>query len=331
LRSERSEILEADLEEFCLQCNVPRSRNERSFTAAVRWLSRQPRWLMVFDNADDKEQLRPYIKPFREQKSLGRHHLIITSRNPHWAGIATPIEVSPWKGEVGLYEALTFLQSRLPEVDKNEIGGLAEQLGGLPLALEQAASFIEETGMPVSEYLDMLASVDTAGILLGEGRPATGYERNVVAALSLSIERLSPAALQLLPAVLPAQSDDPAVWPTGLSLLTHIQTLALFSKDEEVDPELIVNTLNRETVLALNAGLPGHGESLARNARQIGSRFLGEEHSDTLKSMNNLAATLYGRAISLHLENCTSRSLKFAVAVWEENTRIQPSLHITCL
>jgi hypothetical protein len=241
------------------------------------------------------------------------------------------------------------------------------------------------TGMPVFEYLDMLASVDTAGILLEEGRPATGYERNIVAALSLSIERLSPAALQLfrifacmfpdpiplnplhqhfesfpaelgeaarqpidwhktvgelvryslaqrlqvvsrekiigdglqfhrltqqvalarflgpgdkqaawklLAAALPEKLDDPAVWPNGLSLLPHLQSLALLSKNEETHAELAVDSLNRGVVLAFHTGLPTQGEILARNAHQIGLRFLGEEHPDTATSAFNLFMTL---------------------------------------
>ena len=85
-----------------------------------------------------------------------------------------------------------------PGAARAELLKLADALGALPLALEQAASYLEQTGATVADYRAMLAAVDTEGLILDEGRAATGYERSVSATLSVAFAKLSPAAAQLL-------------------------------------------------------------------------------------------------------------------------------------
>ena len=49
-------------------------------------LRRRDRWLLFFDNAAEPEQLRPWL-------SAGRGHVLVTSRNPTWFGVAELVEV----------------------------------------------------------------------------------------------------------------------------------------------------------------------------------------------------------------------------------------------
>ena len=51
---------------------------------------------------------------------------------------------------------MDFLRKRAPwEVTDVEADLLAERLGDLPLALDQAGAMLAETGMPVDEYLGL--------------------------------------------------------------------------------------------------------------------------------------------------------------------------------
>ena len=75
---------------------------------------------------------------------------------------------------------------------------MADALGGLPLALEQAAGFLDETGMAAAEYTAQVRGHDSAPLVLYEGRAATGYERSVLATLSIAFPRLGEDAAQLL-------------------------------------------------------------------------------------------------------------------------------------
>lgn len=221
-RAERSDLLETDFALLCTDCGVPRDRQAEPFNDAMRWLADQPRWLLVFDNADLPEEVRPYIKPFRQHPGLGRHHLLITSRNPNWAGIATPLEVRAWTPERGT----AFLATRLPREDRQVLRSIVERLGALPLALEQAAAYLFDTHMAAAGYLERLGFVDTARELLDKGLPVTDHQRTVATTLRPSVERLSPAAIDLLrlcagmaadPIPLQLFVDHPDLLPSALS------------------------------------------------------------------------------------------------------------------
>jgi len=144
-------------------------------------------WLMVFDNAENPEDLRPWLPG-------GPGHIIITSRNPGWGDIATPVEVDL----LDRAESVTLLRTAYSPLPDSEADRLAEALGDLPLALTQAAGFLAETGTAPEEYLSLLVS--HAGELLDEGRPAS-YPRSLAAAVRISADLLAtadPAALTLL-------------------------------------------------------------------------------------------------------------------------------------
>lgn len=189
LRAENETTLQLDAKDCCDVVGAPINDGELPALALKRWLERQPStWLLVFDNAESVEALRPYLP------QAGHHHLLITSRNPAWGGVAKPLELETWTPQQGA----DFLAARLPGAAGDELLQLADRLGGLPLALEQAASYIETTGISLTDYRALLDGANTEGLILDEGRAATGYERSVAATLSLAFDKLSPAAAQLL-------------------------------------------------------------------------------------------------------------------------------------
>ncbi|MGC7098414.1 FxSxx-COOH system tetratricopeptide repeat protein [Amycolatopsis lurida] len=146
------------------------------------------RWLLVFDAAESPEDVLPFFP------RNGPGEILITSRNSDWAGIARPLELAVFKRE----ESIELLGRRGPEIDPVDADELAEKLGDLPLAVEQAAAWRAVTGMPVREYLrlfdDSVAEIlDTAS--------APDYEVSVAAAWNVSFEELktrNPAAHQIL-------------------------------------------------------------------------------------------------------------------------------------
>ncbi|WP_223188757.1 FxSxx-COOH system tetratricopeptide repeat protein [Streptomyces sp. TRM68416] len=145
-------------------------------------------WLLVFDNADSPESVRPYFP------SGGPGNILITSRNPQWASVAQPLEVDVFRRE----ESVALLRRRGPEISDDEADRLADALGDLPLAIEQAAAWRAETGMPADEYLRLLDEKQVD--LLGLAAPLD-YQLPVIAAWNVSLDQLeakNPAAMQLL-------------------------------------------------------------------------------------------------------------------------------------
>jgi tetratricopeptide (TPR) repeat protein len=146
------------------------------------------KWLLVFDSAESPELVRPFFP------TNGPGEILITSRNPDWAAIASPLEVTVFTRE----ESKELLRRRGPEIDDADADRLAEKLGDLPLAIEQAAAWRAETGMPVREYLRLFD--EQVAEILDTSAP-TDYDASVAAAWNVSFDELgtrNPAAHQLL-------------------------------------------------------------------------------------------------------------------------------------
>ena len=137
---------------------------EQAETIAVLFdeLRSRDRWLMVFDNAEDPIDLRAWWPP-----DSGR--VLVTSRNPAWGGLATAVALDVLPRS----EAVAFLRRRLGRDDPG-FDQLAATLGDLPLALEQAAAYLEQTHTPPGKYIELLRT--RAQELFALGRPAASEQ-----------------------------------------------------------------------------------------------------------------------------------------------------------
>jgi tetratricopeptide (TPR) repeat protein len=150
LRSNLANLARPDL------LNLPEyeaAAQEKSVAAVLRWLREHDRWLVILDNVDTKETEQAVVEivPFL---SAGR--VLITSRIRDWPATIRrqPIET------LSLDEAQRFILDRTAndrapsDDDQDQALRLAEELGGLPLALEQAAAYIAQNQMSLSGYLE---------------------------------------------------------------------------------------------------------------------------------------------------------------------------------
>lgn len=146
------------------------------------------RWVLVFDNAEHPDVVRSFLP-------TGLGHVVVTSRNAEWAGVARTVEVDLFTRE----ESIELLRRRGGgNISDSDADRLADALGDLPLAVEQAASWRAQTGMPVAEYVELLQK--NSAELLKAG--ATGeYELPVAAAWNVPLKKLKAdrkGALELL-------------------------------------------------------------------------------------------------------------------------------------
>ncbi|GAA3462600.1 FxSxx-COOH system tetratricopeptide repeat protein [Saccharothrix longispora] len=145
------------------------------------------KWMLVFDNADRPQDVRRYFP-------AGSGHIVVTSRNSEWGGFARAVEVDLFTRE----ESVELLHRRGGDLDDAEADALADALGDLPLAVEQAAAWRAQTGMQVSEYLELLAQNRTE---LLEAGTSSEDQLPVAAAWNVPLNRLKHdhrAALELL-------------------------------------------------------------------------------------------------------------------------------------
>jgi tetratricopeptide (TPR) repeat protein len=150
---------------------------ERLVAVVLEALRRRERWLLVFDNVPDRQQVAPYLPQ-------GHGHVLITSRYPVWGGIAEAIKVDTFTRP----ESIAFLTQRTGTHDETSTTALAEELGDLPLALEQASAYLEETGMPLAEYLELFRRRREELLKLGE---PTAYRGTVDTTWQLTIEQVA--------------------------------------------------------------------------------------------------------------------------------------------
>ena len=223
VRSEEPATLAADYAGLAARLNLPEkdSQDQRITVEAVRrWLEENGGWLLVFDNAQEPENLTDYLP------RTGAGHVIITSRNPNWGGTAKPLLVDVFSRQ----ESVEFLLSRTGQTDGAH--ALAETLGDLPLALEQAGAYIEETGISLSAYLKLFQ--ERRKELLRRGKP-DAYPDTVATTWDISFRKAReevPASADLLKLCAFLAPDD-----IPKSLLTdgveHLpESLASAVKDE---------------------------------------------------------------------------------------------------
>src|SRR5262249_48272573 len=79
----------------------------------------------------------------------GAAKVLATWNAPAWRGLAAPVEIRLWPKEIGS----DYLIARTGrERERAAAESLAEALGGLPLAHEQAAAYCEDLGIGLAEY-----------------------------------------------------------------------------------------------------------------------------------------------------------------------------------
>jgi tetratricopeptide (TPR) repeat protein len=166
---------------------IPEAADQAETISALQdELRRYNRWLLVFDNAEEPAGLWPWWPP-----DSGR--VIVTTRNPAWSAVANTIGVDV----LSRTESVAFLRRRT-RMNSKHARALAEALGDLPLALEQAAAYIDQTSTTATDYVELLDRYGPESL----GRdPPLDYEYTVTNTWAISVDRLrqqAPAAIELL-------------------------------------------------------------------------------------------------------------------------------------
>lgn len=203
IRSDQEDSIQASLVGLGARLRLPdislgdRDRSLRLIIDALQSGDPYSRWLLIFDDVTQPNKLRRYIPQ--------GGHVIVTSRINEWRQVLNTdgIEVR----EFTRADTVKFLRQRVPQLygdndDRSveaaaaaDADRLADVLGDLPLAAEHAASYLSQTGVPVSEYIEAFRR--DAHTLLGED--ADMFATNLAVATTWSVARLSlsPEAREL--------------------------------------------------------------------------------------------------------------------------------------
>jgi hypothetical protein len=172
VRAEQPATLVSDLAELGAALGLAEAGqpDQQVTVAAVRrWLADHDRWLLVLDNAapDGPSGLRAPLGRLVDLLPPVVHgQVLVTSRDAQWEHHATLAEIAVFTPE----EAVAFLLARSGRDDEATAEEVAELLGFLPLALEQAGAYVRETRIPLATYLDRLRQYPAVAVTKGRPR-----------------------------------------------------------------------------------------------------------------------------------------------------------------
>jgi tetratricopeptide (TPR) repeat protein len=245
-------------------------------------------WLMIVDNADDSQVLVGVDNESHESARLidyiphsNKGAVLFTTRSRKAATDLTQTDVLQLN-DMGKAEARQLLARRTTRQallnDKAAVDVLLETLAGLPLAIVQAAAFMNQNDTSVSEYVSLLQHASMKAELFGERFEDPSRYRSMdstiaktwhisfeqirrqdpLAAEYLSfiacIDRISIPQSLLLPGESIVQQKKALGTLTGYAFITERQqTVPGFSKERLFDMHRLVH-------MALIWWLEGHGE-----------------------------------------------------------------------
>jgi len=207
VRAETLETLFSDLSQLAARLELPeREAREQSMVldAVKRWLDEQERWLLVLDNVEDYG----IVRDLTQKANLNSHHIIVTAQRQVIPAVERQ-RVNPMDRDHGalllLHRANTLRAGApLSSLDSSTVTvacEISDEVGGLPLALDQAGAYIDETASSLRGYLDLLRK---HGDKLLDRRGELDFDHRSVAKTFIAsfekLQKLNAAAAELLEA-----------------------------------------------------------------------------------------------------------------------------------
>src|SRR5262249_38417139 len=132
----------------------------RQREAVLRWLETERGWLLILDNADSEESAQA-VRALLPR--LGNGHVLITSRIADWTEGVKPLALGVLREHASVEYLMRKCVTRREEPDDFTMAAaLANDVGFLALALEQAAAFINKHGLSLREYRERWQHEDAA-------------------------------------------------------------------------------------------------------------------------------------------------------------------------
>jgi len=152
------------------------------------WMQENRLWLFIYDNAENEKSLEKYCS---SSWTVGRH-ILVTSRNRLFQKFQS-INISVFNET----EACKFIEKYTNKPADEYFKVLAEKMGYLPLALDQAGAFMNVHSMSYRDYLDLYDKFPLD--LLSEYDDDDPDKKTVATTWQISFDKIeNPASRQLL-------------------------------------------------------------------------------------------------------------------------------------
>jgi tetratricopeptide (TPR) repeat protein/transcriptional regulator with XRE-family HTH domain len=210
----------------------------------------QRNWLLIVDNVENLTALKPYL-PTRSAQENGR--TLITTRQQAVGSTFIRLVVNLFSRD----ESVAFLLRRVsaardfdpdaaPESERQAAAQLHTLMDGLPLALDQAAAYVEEMRCSLAEYVALYQRRRADLLRLGNAADAHEYPDSVATTWQVSFQQIAanPAAIDLLRlcAFLSPDAIPEELFRSGAAALgAHLQPAGINPTIAESARDLLVN------------------------------------------------------------------------------------------
>ena len=265
-----------DISEILGLVDLDHTDHNRAVAAVKQWCDNNPRWLLIFDNADHPQLIKPFL-PLAPQG-----HILLTSRAHvlDSVGVATPLDVV----EMPADDAVAFLFARTGRSatagESEAAFALTAELGYLPLALEQAAAFVTANDTSFGDYLTSFRNRHLE--LLNETGPVSGdYQASVETTWAMNFAQIdteSQAAAGVLrvSAFLAPESIPVEIFINGGSELGEdIAAVAAEAADDPVVRDKLFEPLTRYSLIRRDVASLTY--TIHRLVQAVVKRSLGDD------------------------------------------------------
>ncbi|KAL6412540.1 hypothetical protein AUP68_03743 [Ilyonectria robusta] len=300
-----AEQLQQSFSVIARDCQVPGCNDPKIDVLLMvkKWLESENcgRWLMIIDNADDMELFSEGPGPrtrtiangadfARYLPECGHGNILVTTRNKQ-VGVDLTLGQPPIKVDrMDENESEHLLQTRLEDdsFSHTDLSNLSTRLDHVPLALTQAAAYIEKNSIQVSKYLQLLDEGDQSFVkLLGKNFETVGRYPEIPRAITQTwmlsfrmIQRQNPFAAELLS--LMSFLDRQAIPEAFLlsygerngrtDLLEAVSVLKAFSlvsedKDDNLNMHRLVHLVTRKWLTEEDTAIHYAGQALLAVAK----------------------------------------------------------------
>ncbi len=257
----------------------------------LTWLATTDcRWLILLDDLQRPEDLRHLWPPASPQ---GRVVVTTRRRDPSLARTDRPLI------DVGVFtpdEAHDYLTAKLaghPQL-VDGLGGLAGDLGYLPLALAQAVAYLTNRGLTCAQYRRRLGDErhTLSQVLPTHGELPDDHDHTVAATFALSIrlaDEIEPAGLAG-PVMLLASLLDPAGIPPTVFGTDAVWAYLSEMVDRPVsadDLDEVLGVVHRLSLLTLDLADPVRGvqvHALVQRATREATQYCPDEIGDAARA-----------------------------------------------
>ena len=160
ISGESTSLFQITLSDMACQIGTLESEFSQTLSKTLHWLqSSDDRWCVVLDNLDERELSREMIQFIQGHWKREAHgHLVVTTRREPREVTDVGIEEESCieLKSFGSEEGIQFIKIRTGKNNEGEDTSVAEivqELGGLPLALEQAAAYVKFLCCSFAKYL----------------------------------------------------------------------------------------------------------------------------------------------------------------------------------